>query len=821
MLEADVNPLRRLLSDNGDLEISPNPRLAWFDLEVDSRKTFAEMIEGKARILSWALADQSCWSAKKEDRRILASMVLEADTDVAERKLIEAFFEAVRDYDVLLAWNGDGFDFPVLEGRAAAVRPMPRGRHPLWHRHCWLDAMQVLKKYNAHSHESGEEKTSFALNAVAQTLIGEGKSDFDASKTWEAWEAGGEERARLLAYNEQDTILMPGIEAKTGFVMLHTLVCSVVRCFPDSLSLRATQQGDGFLLRLGAIYGHRWPSRWREDNEMETQYEGAYVMEPTRLGLVENVHVFDFAGLYPSIIRSLNISPEVILLPKQPDPPEGSARLPNERALVRFSKAKRGMFPRALDVIVEKRNEYKAKSKTFPKGSAEHDYYDKLSKAYKIVANSFYGIMGSPWARFFSRDAAEAVTTTGKWLAMEVARVARERGLDAFYGDTDSCYVSGSREVSAQLVDDLNERWPKVMADLGCEKSYIELEFQESFMRIVLKSAKCYAARFSHKDKKPVTGFQIEVKGLEYKRGDSLRITRTMQKQLIDQLLADEVPPVAVFKTFVETWKKRVLEGELTLEEIVMSQSIKGLGEYVDRYSSKRCTSGVKKKCGHDFGDAEVAKDRPNVCPRCGGERKLTSQPAHVRVAKMLAERGAEVRAGTRVEYLIVGDGDEDRLEVIPARDPDALERIDRTYYWEKKIYPPCSRLLEVSFPDEVWVETGAMKRERVKEEKILARRGSVNDLPLFAGSGDAGKLLTVTLDANLDSKVSLLALRGVIEKYPGEATIKLVLESAADGDGAAVLSIKQRVACSDDAIRELERVAGAGSTRVESLSGN
>src|SRR3990172_8790739 len=674
ILEADVNPLRRLLSDNGNLNVSATPRLAWLDLETDSRAGITKAVEGKARVLCWTLTNVAC--------EVIDSQVLELDTDAAERALIENLLTACRPYDVLLAWGGDNFDFPVLEKRAAKIRAMPGGRHPLWNRWCWLDAMETFRKYHAHVHESGEEKMSVGLNAIAQAVLGEGKKEFDASRTWEEWEAGGERRQRLRLYNVQDAILMPKIEQRTGYVALHAAVCSVTRCFPDSMSLRATQQGDGYLLRLGEIHGYRWPTRENRGDETFEKFAGAYVMEPTRLGIIENVHVADFAGLYPSIMRSWNISPETALFPKQPDPPEGSARLPYERAKLRFSKAKRGMFPLALDELVSRRAEYSRQQDEAEPGSPEWEHFKRLSGAYKIVNNSFYGIMGSPWGRFYDSSAAEAVTQTGAWLVKYVAAQGRKIGAETFYSDTDSCMVSGERESFADLVKSLNGEWAGILAELGCGECRIKLEFEKSYARLVLISAKRYAGRFSVFKGKPVSGYKIEVKGLEYKRGDSMRLTRDMQKELIDILLADDLPGVDVAREFVARWRRRILEDSLTVEEVVLSQGVKDLEEYKQRYSTAKCTGPGKKKCAHVFPGTDVGDEIPDVCPKCGTERKLVAAPVHVRVARVLEERGEEVRAGNRIEYLIVS-GQGKTLDAVPAWDDGALERIDRTYYWE------------------------------------------------------------------------------------------------------------------------------------------
>jgi len=807
ILEADVNPLRRLLSDHGSLNISTNPRLAWFDLETDSRCSFVEAVEhGRARILCWSLT-----VIRDGEAVLVASELLEADTDAAERALIEHFLEACRPYDVLMAWSGDGFDFPVMEKRADKMRARPGGKVPLWNRWCWLDCMELFKKLHAHVHESGEEKMSFKLNSIAQVIVGEGKREFEVSRTWESWVAGGAERQRLLKYNEVDALLMPKIELKTGYVALHIAVCSVTRCFPDSRSLMASQQGDGFLLRLGEIHGHRWPTKQMVSEV--AQYAGAYVMEPTRTGIIENVHVADFAALYPSIMRSWNISPETTLGRLEPDPAEGSCTLPYTDSL-RFSLAQRGMFPRALDELVARRAEYSRKGDEAEPGSEDWDHYRRLSGAYKIVANSFYGIMGSPYARFFSASAAEAVTQTGAWLIKRVAAESKAVGLDPFYGDTDSVLVSGESERFAAVVRDLNAKWKPLLTSFGCVECHVKLEFEKSYSRFVLVSAKRYVGRYAVFKGKPVAN-KIEVKGLEYKRGDTMRMTRAMQKELIDLLLGPEVPTIDVIRSFVAGWKEHVLTGELSIEDVVLSQSVKGLTEYADKYTTRKCSGPDKRKCEYTFPSTDVGARGEDVCPRCKTARKRLSPPVHVRVAKILAERGEEIRAGTRVEYLIVSD-EGAKLEAVPARDPGALDLINRQYYWTTRIYPPTARVLEKAFPGDVWTETSHEKKARRHQEKVDRFRGVITDLPLFASLEPPAQIV-ITLDADLDAPVDVAKLKRVLATCAGDRSVELRMVGR---DGVVTTDLGQ---CNGakTTIAAIESLCGVGSVSADAVGSN
>lgn len=715
VLEADVTPIVRLLADVPSLQVDPDPRLGFFDLETDSRASFAAMKAGEARILSWAL----CGSEGET-----ASAILEEDTDAAERRLIRGFIEAAERFDVLLAWNGDGFDFPVIQTRAAALGLEVGGKPIPWNRWCWLDALEVFKKYNQHSDGGGEQKASFKLDHVATYLLGEGKDDFDASKTWEAWEAGGEERARLLRYNVQDTALLPRIEAATGFIGLHLAVCHICRVFPDTHSLHATAQGDGFLLRLGAERGYRWATRPEFGDNPPRPFKGAFVMEPKRLGAVDNVHVCDFAGLYPSIMRTWNMSPDTkvqgpghAIQKGKPEVRSGICQLPNRPTWFRTDVD--GLFRIALDSLVAKRAEYTAEMKKFPAGTEEHERFKRLSGAFKIVANSFYGITGSPYSRFFDVEIAEGVTQTGRWLLENVIQEAQARGLDPFYGDTDSVFVAGEAETMRALVAAMNESWRARVEPWGIAADapmHVDLDFEKTFRRIVIVSAKRYAGAYLvYKGKPALETAKPEVKGLEFKRGDTIRLAREMQSEVVHALLRPgPIPAAPEIRGIVDRYRNRVLSGDLALDDVRITQSLsKRVEEYVDRYTSARCG------CGHDFGGD--GPDTAEKCPSCNAVRSKVSQPAHVRVAQLLRERGEPLGEGARVAYVIVGSAK--TLEALPATDPGVLERADRSYYWERRIYPATERILEHVYPQvKNWGESKVDRRQRVQEMNDQAR---------------------------------------------------------------------------------------------------
>lgn len=693
--EGDVSPVGRIISDLG-IKIQA-PRRAYLDIETDSRVPITRALEGEARILSWAVTDQH---GNGE------AFVLDDDTDMAEQELLGALYEVLAPYDQVVAWFGDGFDFPVIDKRTAWHRLRADRRRWLW-----LDHLETFKKQNKTGAKSGDEKQSMKLDAIAQRLLGVGKNRFDSSRTWDAWARGsargaGANREDLLAYNVQDTALLPPIEAKTGFLEMLDVTCQVCNIFPNSLALKSTRQLDGYMLRIGAQKGRRFKTRPRGVEESDEQYPGAYVMEPSfkgdgHTGIVRDVHAADFASLYPSIIVTFNMSPET----KTPVPvngpiPAGRCRSPATGTGFRTDVT--GFLAEAVSDVLVHRAKWKKEMLRHPPGSDAYVNAKRLSDAFKVIANSFYGVIGSEYSRFYDVSIATSITQTGKWLIEQVIGEAQQRGMDPGYADTDSCLVAGcSRADFERLVDDLNKVvFPRLIAEHGCAKNTIKLAYDKQFSRIVFLAKKRYVGVYEHVDGITATPLAdgllpAEVKGLEYKRGDAIRFARVLQTRMIDLFRAGEMDH-RKYAEIVSLAREAVRHMPLAIEDVQITKSVKPLKEYKQK----------KKKDGTD-----------------------AAQPPQVVIAKMLQARGAGTGEGGRVSYVVLDASSKPR-KLLPA--DDFKGEVDRRYLWNDLTYAPTKRLLEKMFPGQNW---GVYE---IKKPRTAKKGGGEFVLELFAAPVDA-----------------------------------------------------------------------------------
>ena len=678
--EADLNPVKRWLIDN-DVEIQ-RPRRAYLDIESDSRVPFSE--KWRARILCWTLVCH-------ETGRVIHGM-LEDDTDAAERDLLEDLWFELQDYDQVAAWYGGdakeegeyGFDFPMIVTRSKrlGINVDPR-------RWLFVDQLEIFKKFNASSGKSGDEKASFGLDAIARELLGEsvGKLEgLEGSMSWDLWVAGGEKRATLGRYNVRDTKLLRGIENKTNFLdLLYTMAVSC-GVFPDNYGAKGVNYVENFVMRLGHKRGMRFASNWR--TQSGGKFDGARVFEPTETGILRNVHVCDFSGMYPSIIQTFNLSPEThapelravkstgqpsYLAHKVNDVPAplppGYCRVPITGEV--FAVEPRGILVEAVDSVRERRKYYDKRKASLTPGTDEFVAAGRGAQAAKIFVNTFFGVVGSKFSRLYKREIGESITQAGVWLIETVAREATKRGMRFLYGDTDSGYIAGTTEHEFRsFVDELNKViLPRLLAELGCTRNMVEIAYEKEFETLILLPAKKrYAGLYRHyKGKLATVDSEPEIKGLEYMRGDTAKLCREFQHRVITRLLAGD----AALDTFVELVteeRKQILEGELAREDFVLSKKMSGS---IESYSVK------KKKDGED-----------------------SAQPIHVQVARRMRALGMDTSEGTRIQYVVTDASD--KLQAVPLCEYVPGSE-DRFYLWENLIYPATQRVLEACFKTHDW----------------------------------------------------------------------------------------------------------------------
>ena len=344
-----------------------------------------------------------------------------------------------------------------------------------------LDLLDLYKKY------SGNKEESYKLGYIGEKNLGISKIEFDGP-LHELYE---KDYQKYVDYNIQDVNLVVQIEKKKKLLDLIVEVSYAGKVPSYNDSLGTTKYWEIF------IYNHLLRKNQVTDIkdisvEKADKFAGAYVKDPL-VGLHKWVISFDFASLYPSLIRQVNIGPETLV-----DQSQITAELKHLLAEVSVDK----LVTKQLDLSILKKYNFSLsgngqlyyrdrqsflaemvgdifnRRKLYKKQMLEaerkyeqtHDDADKTlaemfgikQQALKILINAVYGACGSEYFQYYSIANAEAVTLTGQIMVQTIRdklnnylnTVLKTNNIDRIIAmDTDSAYVDLSDIVEAVFKD--------------------------------------------------------------------------------------------------------------------------------------------------------------------------------------------------------------------------------------------------------------------------------------------------------------------------------------------------------------------------------
>lgn len=394
---------------------------------------------------------------------------------------------------IVTGWNSDGYDIPYLVNRCKRIlgKQSIDSLSPVgiveWNKHkgqykiYGVSSLDYIKLYKNFTYS---ELPNYRLDTVAKTELGRGKVEYNGDLD----ELFREDIHKFAWYNMTDVDLVADLDEKLQLLNLARTICHKGHV-PYEDVYYASKYLDGAAIVDLKRNGYVAPNkqfRFIEDETPQDALAGAYVMPPVP-GLYKWIYDLDLTSLYPSIIMSLNISPETKvgvvrnwnqeqMLSKDPfnvavsdgntsiDVKDFKKWLRETKSTVAsngaiYSTKKKGFLPAILEKWFDERVEFKNKRDEYEVGSEQYKFYDAMQLTQKVLLNSFYGVLGLKTFRFHDLDNAGAITATGQSIIKFSARVInkyyeREIGKDyfinatgkraeyAFYTDTDSTFCS-------------------------------------------------------------------------------------------------------------------------------------------------------------------------------------------------------------------------------------------------------------------------------------------------------------------------------------------------------------------------------------------
>lgn len=366
----------------------------------------------------------------------------------SEKEMIETFVDIVKksNVDIIVGYNSDNFDFPYLKDRAkihgidldlgmddSNIKFIRRGfaNAASFKGLIHVDLYLVMRRYMT--------LERYTLERVYYELFGEEKFDVPGEHIWEYWDSDSTQLDDLFDYSLDDVVSTLKIAQQT--LPLNLELTRIVGQPLFDLSRMATgQQAEWFLVKEAYFDNEIVPNKPGGANfairAAEEDNEGGYVKEP-EIGLHENLVQFDFRSLYPSIIISKNISPDVLVVGDVENRDDYNISPEHD---LKFKKTPKGFIPSVIAKILNERFKIKKamKASTNP---TERKTLDVQQQAIKRLANTMYGIYGFPRFRWYSYECAKAITSWGRQYIKRAMKRAQEYGFYAIYADTDGFYA--------------------------------------------------------------------------------------------------------------------------------------------------------------------------------------------------------------------------------------------------------------------------------------------------------------------------------------------------------------------------------------------
>lgn len=498
LFESDMNQVFKCLSTEYPNAQVPTLNVGFFDIEVDFNKDLGfappddpfNPVTAISYHPKW-LDKTICLAVKPdtlttEEAEEICNKFENCFLMESEEAMLKMFLDLIDDADVLSGWNSEGFDIPYLVNRIVRVLGKDYTRKfSLWNKfpksrkymafgteqetfdfvgRVHLDYLQLYKKYTYH------EMHSYSLDAIAEHELGESKVAYKGTLD----QLYNDDFEKFIAYSIQDTQLLRGIDDKLQFIDLANVLAHGNTVLLQT-TMGAVAQTDQAIINEAHERGLIVPDKRHAES---IPCAGAYVAQPVT-GLHRDICSIDLNSLYPSILRSCNMSTETIvgqirqtrtreMLTQFPTVAEawdgkfacieyelvmskdtqellqfdledggviegtgaqmyhlffneGKPWALSANATI-FTFEKQGVVPGLLERWYAERKELQAKARSFQgNDDVEFVFWDKRQLVKKINLNSLYGALLNPGSRFYDQRLGQSTTLTGRSIVKHMA----------------------------------------------------------------------------------------------------------------------------------------------------------------------------------------------------------------------------------------------------------------------------------------------------------------------------------------------------------------------------------------------------------------
>ena len=420
-----------------------------------------------------------------------------------EYELLTKFYQKYLEISphILSGWNSEFFDVPYLYNRSVQVlgksvadmlSPIRnviysdyKKKHNIAGVSC-LDYLQLYRKF------SPIQQSSYRLDYIGEKEVGMKKVDYEGTLN-DLYE---NDLQKFIDYNIRDVRILIELDKKLDFINIARGIAHLGHVPYEDVHMSSRYLEGAILVylkKIGVVAPNKPPRPKKLDND---KFAGAYVQPPQK-GRHEWVYDLDITSMYPSVIRSLNISPETKVGKVEGWDAEQFLSKNNNKTYslqnrngkeidkvnqtelkdylentgvsiasngVMYRTDKQGLIPALLTKWFNERVEMRKLVKKFNEqgDTKKENYFDRRQYLQKILLNSLYGVLGLPVFRFYDLDNAEATTLTGQALIKFSKKITnhfynKELGDNedyVIYIDTDSIFASAVPLIKKRFPND-------------------------------------------------------------------------------------------------------------------------------------------------------------------------------------------------------------------------------------------------------------------------------------------------------------------------------------------------------------------------------
>lgn len=626
-----------------------------------------------------------------------------------EKEMLQKFIEFIKnDYpDVLLGWNSVLFDLPYLINRikvlfdeetVGQLSPMGKvfsrylkgqfGRDTVrW----YVDGVSCLDYLDIYKRFCLVLRENYKLDNIAKIELGESKIDYGGTNLSGLADTDWN---KFVDYNVQDVRLLVKLEEKLQYFQLLRMLS-----YTGLTTMEAAMGSMSVIIGACAIRArHRnqkIPTFVRGEDD-GSQNEGAYVSEPKR-GFQKYVVSFDANSLYPSVMVTLNLSPETKMGVIEEQTKESVSirdvngrtvkltmqnfsklvqheKLSLSKAKVLFTQKHRGIIPEMVDIYYKLRVQVRKEHNKVKRQLAQLDkkdptyqhVKDELSRlnikqhTFKIFINTVYGALGNKIFPLGDDDLARSITLTGQAVIKQGNKILTEyiknkthlddteleQDTPVIYNDTDSSYITLEKLVSRGAVPFLNNK-NKISQEFYDEVQNIETHLNTEIKKWCEQNLNSIDSRITFKRE------AIGDVGLFLQK-----------KRYVLHVLDEEGIPCDKFKyTGVEIARTTMPApikplAKKIVETMLTTQNQQKTNEAVDE-----AYNTFKKLSVNEISFVTGLKGYEKYASKCDGFKTVKSMPLHVKAAYIhnillktfnIDKKYEKIASGDKIRYFYV-----------------------------------------------------------------------------------------------------------------------------------------------------------------------